>query len=77
METIGALLMFGLILGIWYFNARRVVRGRRARKEVKTLANTLSETQAEDFDQTYLPQASNIFEQRALLIRYIKETNQS
>lgn len=76
MEVVGALVLLAIVLGIpgliWYFIIRRIVRGRRARKDVMFLAARLTEAQAEDFEQNILPQASNIFEQRALLTRYLE-----
>jgi hypothetical protein len=75
-EVVGALVLLAIVLGIpgliWYFIIRRIVRGRRARKDVMFLAARLTEAQAEDFEQNILPQASNIFEQRALLTRYLE-----
>ena len=71
--------LFVIILGIpgliWFVIIRKIVRGRRAAREVLTLSATLTEEQSEEFDRSLLPQAHNIFEQLELMVEYVREIN--
>ena len=75
--TISLLVIIFVIPGLaWYFIIRKIVRGRRAAREVLTLGATLTEEQAEEFDRSLLPQARNIFEQLELMVEYVREINE-
>jgi len=72
---------FGLVFAIpgliWYFIIRKVVRGRRAARAVRTLGATLTKEQAEEFDRVLLPQARNIFQQVELMVEYVRKIDEA
>jgi hypothetical protein len=71
------LLVFVLsIPSLWFFIIRKIVRGRRAAREVRALGATLTEDQAKEFDRSLLPQTRDIFEQLELMIEYVREINE-